>query len=402
MGGGLMQLITNKNKHDIYLIHKSKKYIPNEKSFFKQQYSKHTNFATETVVIDFTSSPSFGTTVDCNIIRYGDLLINASLQLTLDNEDCPYMGDGFIKSISLTIGSETIISHECDYMHIHNMLYNTDEKRKMIKLMGEQGSKIRTIPLEPLFKKLNFGIPLIALQYKEVRISITFNECKYASIEEAVILADYVYLDSNERRHFAQNEHKYLIEQSQTYRQELVIPKYNDIYSEEKTHNDIKFKIYLPFHYPCKELLWIIKPIINENPNYCNFNYSDVIKEIGIIICDRHKFTPQNREYYTKLQQFKHHTNMAENVYVYSFALNPEELQPSGSCNLSYIDNLSLEIQLDKEKITCDKYELIVYAINYNLLHVIHGEGYPVFNKLDTQLEVEDTDCLSKLLNSIY
>ena len=128
-------------------------------------------------------------------------------------------------------------------------------------------------------------------------------------------------------------------------------------------------QIPLNFSFSCKELYWIIKPLGN------NFDYSDVIQYATLEINGNNLFEKQNREYFTKLQHFKHHTNTAQNVYVYSFTINPEDYVSSKSFNMSLVDRVILKIELDKNKIKHSNYELIVYATNYNSLIYNSGMG---------------------------
>ena len=357
-----------------------------------------------TKILKFNTKPSFGNTVVCNIPRHADLFINAYLQITLEDENCPYMGELFIDHISVSIGGSVIYKNDYNFIHIYNMLYNTDEKRKMIRnLMGSQGSKIRIIPLNSIFKNMEHILHLISLDYHLVSISIKFNDCSYTEIENAVILGEYKNLDTNEKSIYIE-PHKHLIEQVQTQRQVIDIDEYNQIQFVNKLKekknlsfseddhisdsifnnfdirdkilsfkkdelNNIKLQIPLNFSFSCKELYWIIKPLGN------NFDYSDVIQYATLEINGNNLFEKQNREYFTKLQHFKHHTNTAQNVYVYSFTINPEDYVSSKSFNMSLVDRVILKIELDKNKIKHSNYELIVYATNYNSLIYNSGMG---------------------------
>ena len=221
------------------------------------------------------------------------------------------------------------------------------------------------IPLEFWFNRhTGLALPLIALQYHEVKINVEFENLQYLCNIKAVstdpnfntvqkvlnsvanqglvacsLYVDYIYLDTEERRRFAQVAHEYLIEQLQFTGTESVTSTSN--------------KIQLSFNHPCKELIWVV-----QNPSYndCNsklnspWRYTDA--QLGnptavakIQLNGQDRFTEREGSYFNFVQPYQHHTNTpATGINVYSFALKPEDLQPSGSCNFSRIDNAVLNI----------------------------------------------------------
>ena len=91
------------------------------------------------------------------------------------------------------------------------------------------------------------------------------------------------------------------------------------------------------------------------------------------------RFNNLPAKYFRLTQPYKYHTNIPSNyIYSYSFALKPEEHQPSGTCNFSRIDNVT--IRLVRDKGICDEYNIKVYAINYNILLIKSGMGGLVFS----------------------
>jgi Large eukaryotic DNA virus major capsid protein/Major capsid protein N-terminus len=263
------------------------------------------------------------------------------------------------------------------------------------------------IPLEFWFcRHAGLALPLIALQYHEVKINVDFEDIRYLvnavpkvvggnntqlvnSINSKGLVAcslwvDYVYLDTEERRRFAQVAHEYLIEQLQ----------YTGAESLTSTSN----KIRMQFNHPCKELVWVV-----QNPNYadCNsqnnnpFCYTDLncgnptaVAKIQLNGQDR--FTERDGSYFNFVQPYQHHTNSPTvGINVYSFALKPEDLQPSGSCNFSRIDNATLNLTLTPETFKADNntgYSGLqtpavtnvsnrIYATNYNVLRIMSGMG---------------------------
>jgi hypothetical protein len=373
------------------------------------------------------------------------------------------------------------------------------------------------------------ALPLIALQYHEVKINLDIrpiDECLWAvttlscnkgdyklntqasqyveqqytpgrpvpaaiaynqSLVAASLYVDYVFLDTDERRRFAQNPHEYLITQLQFTGDESVGSSSN--------------KIKLNFNHPVKELIWVVQP--DQNVDYCSslvcdallfkvlgaqpFNYTDAIdalpnaihafggpasiaedsrsyidaqglfddagaldydipagftgywhgpnnpynqpnmggeSAVGVdpalaaalaglqrshndnssvsdagtfVLCetsiDMHcwgqnpvvtaklqlngqdRFSEREGSYFSWVQPYQSHTrNPDEGINVYSFALRPEEHQPSGTCNFSRIDNATLQLVLSNATVEGTKTAKVrVYATNYNVLRIMSG-----------------------------
>jgi len=89
------------------------------------------------------------------------------------------------------------------------------------------------------------------------------------------------------------------------------------------------------------------------------------------------RFSERLGTYFDQVQPFQHHTASPDTgVNVYSFALRPEEHQPTGSCNFSRIDNASLQLVVSANAVGGNKTAKVrVYAINFNVLRVMSGMG---------------------------
>ena len=89
------------------------------------------------------------------------------------------------------------------------------------------------------------------------------------------------------------------------------------------------------------------------------------------------RFSEREGSYFDVVQPFQHHTrNPDTGINVYSFALRPEEHQPSGTCNMSRIDNATLQLVLSSAAIGGDDTAKVrVYATNYNVLRIMSGMG---------------------------
>ena len=232
------------------------------------------------------------------------------------------------------------------------------------------------IPLQFWFcRNPGLALPLIALQYHEVKFNISFrplSECHVGtlsnspSITNASLYSDYVYLDTDERRQFAQVQHEYLIEQLQ--------------FTGAESYSNTSVKSKLALNHPCKELVWVVQLnsaiAANRWTDYTNgstaYNGENTLSDAKLQLNGQDRFAVRPAKYFNLVQPYQHHTTIpATGIYVYSFALNPEQHQPSGTVNMSRIDNATLLLTLASSA-AC---QLRVYAVNYNVLRIMAGMG---------------------------
>ena len=219
-------------------------------------------------------------------------------------------------------------------------------------------AKTLYVPLQFWFcRNPGLALPLIALQYHEVKVNLqleTFANLVSSSMHETTgelgstsLWVDYVYLDTDERRRFAQVSHEYLIEQLQF------------------TGDESKFaNVRLNFNHPVKELVWV-------GTTATRGTYSGNLSNAKLQLNGHDRFAQRDGSYFNLVQPYQHHSNIPSgNVYVYSFALKPEEHQPSGTCNFSRIDNATLNMTWSSNPTV-----LKVFATNYNVLRVMSGMG---------------------------
>ena len=431
-----------------------------------------------------------------------------------------FPGEQLISQVEVEIGGQRIDRQYGDWMHIWNQLTMTaDQQKGYFKMVGNTTQLTfitdptfaeidgpcdanaprqvcaprNALPETTLYIPLQFwfctnpglALPLIALQYHEVKINLDLrpiDECLWAvtalgcedgtsktaatatisynqSLVAASLYVDYLFLDSDERRRFAQNPHEYLITQLQFTGDESVGSSSN--------------KIKLNFNHPCKELIWVVQP--DANVDYCAslicdsslfkvlgaqpFNYSDAIDALpnalhafgsnlgidgpdafikddaftdhraigkinnpdvahghfdlihdGVInsavsdagsfvmaetSLDMHcwgqnpvvvaklqlngqdRFSEREGSYFDVVQPYQSHTRHPDTgINLYSFALRPEEHQPSGTCNFSRIDNATLQLVLSNACVAgTNTAKVRVYATNYNVLRVMSGMG---------------------------
>jgi hypothetical protein len=407
MGGGLLQLVAY-GAQDVYLTGNP------QITFFKVVYRRHTNFSIEAIQQTFNGNPGYGQRVTCQISRNGDLIHRMYLALDMSNNDeelCPFFGLRLINYVEIEIGGQKIDKHYSHWLYIWNELSLPVSKREGYNDMtGAKGGVITDmlyVPLEFWFcRNVGLALPLIALQYHEVKININFetaDNCKGTATAPtkgftASLWVDYIFLDTDERRRFAQLSHEYLIEQLQFTGQEAVLS------------GNIKPK--LSFNHPCKELVWVAhvknSNQVTTNNNWFNYTTSssgvsavpatyDTIKAVignsaitslnpvanaKLVLNGNDRFAQRNGSYFNLIQPFQHHENIPSNagINVYSFALKPEEHQPSGTLNMSRIDTAVLNLTMTSDStyttaMTAGNVNLYVYAVNYNVLRILSGMG---------------------------
>jgi len=360
-------------------------------TFFKVVYRRHTNFSMEAIEQTWNGTSIADGRCTATISRNGDLIHRMYIEISaVTSWDVSNPGSNFMNSVELEIGGQKIDKHFGHFLETYAELTQPNPNgivangeaagneniytnfQKMTGMGGVEtgvacnGDALNRrnrlhVPLQFWFcRNPGLALPLIALQYHEVKI-ILDHQLTTASTGAATnqLWVDYIYLDTDERRRFAQQSHEYLIEQVQ---------------HQSVTGTTME----LNFNHPVKELIWTgvfttSKAAVDTGNWHLKLNGHD-------------RMAQRDRSYYTRTQVYDYHsgagglgvakTGIAANdfnqsndsIAVYSFALKPEEHQPSGTCNFSRIDNAQL-ISTGAG----NAHE--VYAINYNVLRIMSGMG---------------------------
>lgn len=549
MGGGLLQLVAY-GAQDAYISGNP------QITFWKGLFKRHTNFAMEPFRINFTGQVQWGTKQTALVGRHADLLYSTYVEVTLPrtvtvggetvpflwNNEANALGYNLIKHVEIDIGGQVVDRMYSEFMFLWgNLTQNFTQTIKLASLLAgpctdtgpsvlrygtacapdgrQQKMNVIYIPL-PFFFTRNPGaaLPLIALQYHEVKINVLWNETQFIAGNfnqagivppaiQAALYIDYIYLDTEERRRMAQASHEYLIEQTQ--------------FNEDKGIRGANSRIDLTFNHPVKELIWVVQPTAytdcrlaaaierpytslvnednyetgaltasttapstfttpatfkfafsrtgsliasNQNPGL-GYNVGDVLtfyqSQFGLyaagnveiqvtsiiglgeiatfyIKSGRQRYVSETRlkpftydidpvfdqllqingqdrldrrhgDYFSKVQPYQHHSGTLGGIfgaisgliegdrggggaYMYSFALRPEEHQPSGTCNFSRIDTATIVMNMagltssrvggdfdfnetDKTNDVFNDWNVRVYATNYNVLRVMSGMG---------------------------
>jgi len=413
-------------------------------TFFKVVYRRHTNFSIEAIQQTFEQSSDnlfSGGRKTLLISRNGDLVYKMWLECKLQCKEgffgvtpsFTYLnwtnntGHALIEECSIKIGGQQMDKHSSRWLDIWNELTDHEEsewlglnkhsaKNAYLKShpslplydTGDTGKLKLYIPLQFWFNRnVGLALPLIALQYHEVELEVKFREISALintdfggditptadnSSINVKAFADYIYLDTDERRRFAQVSHEYLIEQLQ--------------YKENETpKNNHKIN----FNHPVKELIWVMpnkeygakynssSKIIDATNNsdhgndYFNYNASfndgfieyisgqksyEAFNRCTIKLNGHIRFKERDASYFRICQpQQVGHKIPSKHIYMYSFSLNPEEHQPSGTCNFSRLDNAHLSFNELNDSSNPSKYNINVYALNYNVLRIMSGMG---------------------------
>jgi len=470
-------------------------------TFFKVVYRRHTNFAVESIEQTFNGTADFAKRVTATISRNGDLIQQMYLEVVLPNvtgatggaPSWTYgVGNALVKQAEIEIGGQLIDRQYGDWMNIWTELTVPAGKRAGYDDMvgnsllagTQQRTQILTTAANPeTFKRLyvpfqfwfnrnpGLALPLIALQYHEVKLNLELrpitdlvqNFTGGAPVASqslsCKLYVDYVYLDTDERRRFAQVSHEYLIEQVQFTGTESIAAPTSGV------------NVTLNFNHPVKELIWAHTTTANAKAfatagggsGGAWFNYSgasssgmDSFTSALLQLNGHDRFSVRFADYFRKVQNYEHHTraprvgaelnatnvstststmasvgqaagggftnlvyangaagvsngtlalanlgsvtgiagltcatttttttsesSFRQYIYSYSFALSPEEHQPSGTCNFSRIDNAVLQMNYGADSGTrvvalAEAMNLNIYAVNYNVLRIMSGMG---------------------------
>jgi len=429
MGGGLLQLVAY-GAQDVYLTGNP------QITFFKVVYRRHTNFAMEAIEQTPTGNNTLGSRVSVQITRNGDLINRVYFNGKITNKNStkafalvPNFGQRLLKTVELEIGGQRIDKHYSEWLYIWNELTLTpgkkegymamvgaDKYNRCTKLDATKSYEVY-VPLEFWFcRNVGLALPLIALQYHEVKINVEYesavnmfdtnagnftdfedekedggvdnsttatftNVSSELSLDDAKIWVDYIFLDTDERRRFAQVTHEYLIEQLQFTG------------SDSVTHGAETMKsIRMNFNHPCKEIVWVTRK--NASNIYWN-NYSsastgtdDVNNYITstnptvkskMVLNGNDRYAERNGTYFSLVQPYQHHEctpdKFHEGINVYSFAIKPEDHQPSGTLNMSRIDTAVLSVSTTLPSTNNKTGAISIYAVNYNVLRILSGMG---------------------------
>ena len=343
MGGGLLQLVAY-GAQDAYIT--GNPHI----TFWKVLYKRHTNFAMEAFRVNFTGAPQYGQRVVAVINRNADLMYKTYLEVQLPDTLTANvkwtgayerrLGYQLLKKVEVEIGGQIIDTHYGEWLFLwENLTSGFDNSVKLDSMLGGYlgGSEttavscggrpaILYIPLQFWFcRNPGLALPLIALQYHEVRINVTLNPATdlvsgtagtagsvssnaaaLPQLKDMSLYIDYIYLDVDERRRFAQQSHEYLIDQLQ--------------FGLQQTLTTSSARIDLTLNHPVKELVWVFQDArktdcgseMTKNLGFTQpFSYDDIVNRARLQINGQDRFDERYGDYFWKVQPYQHHSGGA-------------------------------------------------------------------------------------------
>jgi hypothetical protein len=377
-------------------------------TYFQKVYKKHTKFALETIDNPFDGPQSFGSIVNCVVPRRGDLIHAIHLRLDLSNLYSPSfptsnlgytdsIGNAIVDWAELLIGGQIVQRITGEYMEMYTDLFISKSQQPAIKyLVGRTlsvnglgkapATSTYIVPLPFYFHRNDhLDIPMTAINKQEIEIRIQLKPLKNlvvfsdtglpgpsdvrGSITKISLPIEYVFLSDEEAKYMAQRSLDYLITQVQLSR--YTIPP-----------GETVSKMLLQFINPVRELYFVIQ---NSDTRNDTFNYNktgggDQLVNIQLDFNSEMRISPDvaTPPYLRILQPLQSHTKSPDRLfYVYSFALNPENPDPSGQVNMSRIITKLLTVTSASSNV---QREIRVYAMSYNVLRVCGGLAGVIFN----------------------
>ena len=415
MAGGLLQLVAT-GAQDVFITGNP------QITYFKVVYRRHTNFALESIQQFFRNEQNldFGKSAYSVIERKADLMSGAVLEITLPalnqtQGGATYVnwvngiGNALIKSASVKIGGYVVDTQSGEWMDIYSQYNVTKDKRNTYdEMIGNRSTNTNIlasseltfyIPLHFWFTQPGLALPIETLQFHDVEIYFNFSNLAdmivsdvalsapvttggaIASFTACKLYVDYVFLDTNEKRVTSQTSHEHLIEQVQTLNPE-------DIAAGTLSH---KFNLFLK--HPVKALYWVIsnnqytttgstgknnQPLLYDADN--TVANKDTFNTMKLLYIGADRFSERTAKHFRLIQPYLYFKCCPDKyVYSYSFALKPNEHQPSGVCNFSRIDNVTMNMSFNSTTQTASASKLKIYAVNYNVLRIVSGMASVVF-----------------------
>jgi hypothetical protein len=389
----------------------------------------------EYILKTWSYTKSLGTEKNINnrIIELKNTSKNIKTLLLNSNQNAKFawikrLGFYIIDNISIYIGGQLIDKQNGEWLNIWYELTKTKSKiRGYDRLIGnipdlttfdsipKKGYEM-IIPLQFWFcRNIGLSLPLVALLHTDIKITVKlrqFNEIMYADENiyyspqpklSCYMMAEYIFVEGEERSRLAKNKLEYLIDVVQTTDEHLISSdtfsyKYNDIINGITYTNLIRQQIH--FFNPIREIIWFYQDINYINGKAPNgerkyYNYSnDYITEYGttmkyakILFSSRERQPYMDNLYYNYITPLQYHTSTpSDGIYTYSFCLSPEIYQPSGSANMSKIDDFFIVTLLNDivyQKIINNGVNMRfkLYCTSYNVLRIMSGQAGLAFYK---------------------
>tara|TARA_B100001248_G_C27378236_1_gene455476 strand:+ start:370 stop:2049 length:1680 start_codon:yes stop_codon:yes gene_type:complete len=327
------------------------------------------------------------------------------------------LGWNIVSTVELEIGGFTIDRSYNQYLYIWNQLFNSKFKKIDFDKLFSLDSSVYTydnnsknnfdiyIPIKLFFNKdYSLSLPIISIKHQTIIIKFKINQLNKLiytdyqtndlqskiKINNIKLLTNFIYLDHDERIKFATSNHEYLIEQINQY-------QYKNL-----KNNDINLE--LSFNHPTKYVIWtnqkesdinlynihnIYSSILNYTlsdsyPDITSYN-NNTITSAYLQLNGVNRSIPYDGIYHNHVTPYEHNLSSCDDgINLYSFSLNPNDLQPSGSCNFSKLNKKFLKITLNNDfldrLVDTDYIISNVFSVNYNILRFKKGMASLAFS----------------------
>jgi hypothetical protein len=327
------------------------------------------------------------------------------------------LGWNIVSTIELEIGGFTIDKSYNQYLYIWNQLFNSNFKKLDFNKLFSLTSSVYTydnntknnfdiyIPVKLFFNKdYSLSLPIISIKHQTIIIKFKINQLSnliYTNyqnndiqskikINNIKLLTNFIYLDHDERIKFATSNHEYLIEQINQY-------QYKNL-----KNNDINLE--LNFNHPTKYVIWTnqkdsdinLYNIHNTYSSILNYTLTDsyptitsyknnTISSAYLQLNGVNRSIPYDGIYHNHVTPYEHNLSSCDDgINLFSFSLNPNELQPSGSCNFSKLNKKFLKITLNDDfldrLVDTDYIITNIFSVNYNILRFKKGMASLAFS----------------------
>jgi hypothetical protein len=310
------------------------------------------------------------------------------------------LGHYMIEHLSIKIGGQLIDKHYGEWLNIWHELIKKDSKERGYKILIGDVPELTTfnevlkdeyeiiVPLQFWFcRHIGSSLPIVALQHTDIELSVKFRDFDDISFSDEFvlfsrkprlkceILAEYIYIEKDERTNLVKSKLEYLIDTLQFSGDGLVLSK-------------------VFFQNPITELFWLFQDrtfLDGSRPSgekkYHLYGLDFDTGKINPLDKAKIEFSNRDRElfkeanYYNFIQPYQYHSATPPiGVNMYSFSLSPEFFQPSGSANFSKIDDANIVFKLKDEVINNMRqfgleFRFVIYATSYNVLRVMSGQA---------------------------
>lgn len=378
-------------------------------TFFKHVTLAHTLFSIVNTKNEFNGgNVQFNGEATCTIYRAADGLGKINLDIILPAVSATsgntvawthQPGLALLEKVTCIVGQSEFDVHTGEFMHIWSELTMNDTKRiGFLRLIGHRPELVEpasslpeatlTVPLMFWFcKKPSLMLPLAALDFAETRIKIKFRNFKQMIIgTPSVQTANLSCSLYNEYIHLDGPEHDSLVAEPL----EIVYENLQIVQLADISANALSYTSPIQLSHPVKFIAWTVQPNANVSTDYATrlFDFTDsgtnpaaywngnnTMKSAIFKIYATELDTERSAMYYNTQVPFDSFTRVpSTGIYIRTFAINPEDPQPTGTLNFSKIDQANLRMTFNTGSIPAGGARIILYVYAYNTIDIADGQ----------------------------